>query len=209
MSEDRRNRIKFLAADRGLTIAELAVQCGLQPHNVRRYARQEAQPRLEIAEKIAVTLKVPVDEVLGTQLGVIPSPLSISSSNRRIPVYGAAQGGVGFDITDCREPVDSIVAPSYLEGSMNAYAVLVVGDSMQPRFYAGETLFVHPGLPVKHNDWVVLQLQAGDEHHALVKQYINTSNGDVVLRQLNPEKELKFKKTDVIALHKITGTKFT
>ena len=211
MDDERRNRIKVLAAEKGLTIAELAVGIGVQPHTLRRYTRHEAQPRLELADKIADFFGCTREDVLGeTRAKVSPLPvLPPASQARNIPVYGAAQGGAGFDITDVTSPVDYIRAPEYLSGSSTAYAVLVVGDSMEPRFCAGETLFVHPGLPPRPGDDVVLQLRAGAETHSLVKRFVNKQNGGVIVKQLNPDREVRFDSDDVIAVHKIVGTKIT
>lgn len=204
---DRKNRIKVLAAERNLSVAELAKISGVQPHNLRRYARQEAQPRLEMAQKIAAALQVSLDDVMGTSLGKPQTAAPASTPAGRIPVFGAAQGGVGFDITDVSAPVDYIIAPDYLAGSSSAYAVLVTGDSMEPRFYAGETLFVHPGLPVRSGDDVVIQMKAQEETHAVVKRFVRRSNGDLICEQFNPAVEVRFKADNAIAVHKVVGTK--
>jgi len=206
---DRRNRIRVLAAERGMTIAELAARVGMQPHTLRRYTRHEAEPKLEIAEKIASILGVSIDEVLGTAIATIKvnDGISQSRTGRRIPVFGAAQGGVGFDISQVDTPVDSIIAPEYLDSCPDPYGVYVVGESMEPRFYAGEVLLVHPGKPIRAGDWVVVQFRAGPETHAIVKRFLRSSNGHVTLEQLNPAKELRFDRTEVIAVHKIVGTK--
>jgi phage repressor protein C with HTH and peptisase S24 domain len=209
-TENRRNRIRFLAAERGLTIAELAVQIGMQPHTLRRYTRHEAEPKLEIAEKVAEVLGVSIDDVLGTEIGTVKMEEVVASNNkngRRIPVYGAAQGGVGFDITQVDTPVDSIIAPEYLDSCPDPYGVYVVGESMEPRFFAGEILLVHPGKPVRTGDWVVVQFRAGPETHAIVKRFVRAANGHVVLQQLNPDKELRYDRADIVAIHKVVGTK--
>ncbi len=56
MSSERKNRIKILAAQADMSIPALAEKVDVQPHTIRRYTRQEAQPRIELAEKIAVRI---------------------------------------------------------------------------------------------------------------------------------------------------------
>ena len=65
---DRKNQIRVLAAKNEISIAKLAVEVGVRPHTLRRYTRHDAEPRLELCEKIAEFLGVSVAEVLGTEI---------------------------------------------------------------------------------------------------------------------------------------------
>ena len=40
----------------------------MQPHTLRRYTRHEAEPKLELAEKLAQFFDVSVSDVLGTEI---------------------------------------------------------------------------------------------------------------------------------------------
>ena len=44
--------------------------------------------------------------------------------------------------------IDIVPPPASLAGVPNAYAVYVVGASMEPRYYQGELVMIHPGKPV-------------------------------------------------------------
>lgn len=199
----RRNRIRLLAAERGLTIAELAIAIEMQPHTLRRYSRHEAEPKIEIAEKIANYFGVSRDYVIGDETDIKPLPRQ--PNGQKIPVYGAAQGGAGFDVTDVATPVDMLPTPHYVANANDAYGVFVVGESMEPRFIEGEIVIVHPGKPARRGDWCVVQLRAGDEQHAIVKRFKSMSNDHIILEQLNPVREIRHPREDVIALHKIVG----
>jgi len=205
---ERRNKIRILAAERNLSVAELAKLSGVQPHNLRRYARQEAQPRIEIANKIAEALNVSLDEVMGTNLGSAPMSAP-PPTHRTIPVYGAAQGGVGHDITDVSAPIDHIAAPDWIAGNPNAYAVIVTGDSMEPRFFAGETLFIHPGLPPKPGDDVIVQLDNGSSSQAVVKRLTRRTAAKLICEQFNPPTDVQFDATEVKSVHRVVGAKYT
>lgn len=65
---NRKNQIRRLAAENNITIAKLAVEVGVQPHTLRRYTRHEAEPKLELAEKLAQFFDVSVANVLGTEI---------------------------------------------------------------------------------------------------------------------------------------------
>ncbi len=200
----RQNRIAVLAAERSMSVSELARRAGVQPHNLRRYTRQEAQPRLELAEKIAAALGVTVNDVLGTQIENGPASVV---PGRKLPVYGSAQGGAGFDITDVSSPIDYMTCPADLMESMDAYAVMVAGDSMEPRFRAGETVIVQPGLPVRSGDDVVIQIEDGDQIYAVVKRFDRRSDDHIKCVQFNPAEELSFRQSAVLKIDRVVGTR--
>ena len=88
----------------------------------------------------------------------------------------------------------------------NAYAVFVSGDSMEPRYLPGETVYVHPGKPVRKGHFVVVQI-AGDTDDApprgFVKKFVGWIGSRLVLEQYNPPGEIEFDKADVISVHRI------
>ena len=201
----RRNRIKILCAQHDLSVAELAKKINMQPAALRRYTRQEAQPKLELAQQIADMLNVVVDDVLGVKIG----SKKIEVAKRQMPLYGAVQGGIGHDITDLSDAIDMIDTPSWLASVPDAYAVFVTGTSMQPRFNPREICYVHPGRPYREGDYVVVQLSANGSRHAIVKQFVELTDTHVVLRQHNPNRRLKYECDQVVAIHVVVGTYFS
>jgi phage repressor protein C with HTH and peptisase S24 domain len=204
------NRIKILCAENGISVAELANKIDMKAHALRRYTRlrpdgqQEAQPSIKLAQLIADTLKVPIDKVVGIDLG---TDTKIKTA-QKMPLYGAAEGGIGFDITDVREPVDAIDTPSWLAAVPDAYAVYVSGTSMEPRFRPGEIVYVHPGRPHRKGDYVVVQLTAAGADHAIVKQFVEVTDKCIVLRQHKPDREVTRLRNEVTAIHTIVGSFF-
>ena len=209
-----RNNIKRLCAENEVSISELARRLEMKPHTLRRYTRvrpdgeQEAQPSVELATKIADTLGVTVDKVLGVDLGIASG--AGQREVKTMPLYGAVQGGsVGFDITDVTEPIDAIDTPSWLSSVPDAYAVFVTGTSMTPRFNPREVVYVHPHRPYREGDCVVVQLAANGRTHAIVKQFVEITDTHVVLRQHNPDRELRHKLDEVSAIHTIVGSYYS
>ena len=200
----RQNRIKILCAQHNLSVAELAKKIDMQPAALRRYTRQEAQPKLELAQQIADTLNVAVDNVLGVKIG----SEKIEVAKRQMPLYGAVQGGIGHDITDLSDAIDAIDTPSWLASVPDAYAVFVTGTSMQPRFNPREICYVHPGRPYREGDYVVVQLSANGSTHAIVKKFVELTDTHVVLTQHNPDRELKYGREQVAAIHVVVGSYF-
>ena len=130
---------------------------------------------------------------------------------RRLPVVGRAVGAnIGADevLEITEEPVDQVSCPESLENVPGAYAVRVVGSSMEPRYFAGELLYVHPWRPPSRGSWVLVQVKNPAGHHLLgyVKQFISMTPTRLILRQLNPDMEIEFERSDVEVIHRIVGS---
>jgi len=206
-----RNSIKRLCAENDMSVSELARRINMQPHALRRYTRvredgnQEAQPSIELAQKIADAIGVSIDQVIGVDLGI--AARQGNKEVRKMPLYGAVQGGeVGFDITDVDQPIDTIDTPSYLVSVEDAYAVFVTGNSMEPRYMAREVVYVHPHRPYRQGDYVVVQLRANGSTHAIVKRFVELTDTHVILSQHNPDREIRHPRENVAAIHTIVGT---
>lgn len=93
-------------------------------------------------------------------------------------------------------------APSGV-GSPSAYGVRVAGDSMSPRYFDGELVYVDPDRMPRRGDFVVVQVMM-DEHSApwgYVKQFVRRNTNELVLSQYNPSKELVFPNQAVVSVH--------
>jgi phage repressor protein C with HTH and peptisase S24 domain len=123
-----------------------------------------------------------------------------------IPVYGQARGGKDGQFVLNGNKVADIIAPPHLASVPNAFAVYIVGDSMEPRYFAGEAVFVNPGLPVRKGDFVIVQIKPeheGDPPDAYVKRFVSMDNRMLRLEQYKPKKSLNFSALDVISVHRI------
>jgi phage repressor protein C with HTH and peptisase S24 domain len=132
----------------------------------------------------------------------VGGPARFASS---IPAYGQAVGGKDGEFILNGNRIVDILAPPSLQGVPDAYAVYVVGDSMEPRYFAGEAVFVNPRLPVRRGDFVVAQIAAGEGEppHAYVKRFTARDARHLRLEQFNPRKPLEFPVARVISVHRI------
>ena len=123
----------------------------------------------------------------------------------RIPLYGQAVGGADGQFPLNGSLITEVAAPPSLAGVTGAYAVMVVGTSMEPRYFAGEAVFVNPRLPVRVGDFVVAQIAAdeGEPPLAYVKRYVGQNEKAIRLEQLNPPKKLGFAADRVVSIHRI------
>jgi SOS-response transcriptional repressor LexA len=132
--------------------------------------------------------------------GHTPMPMAGS-----VPIFGVARGGEDGKFVLNGNKIADILAPPKLASVPDAYAVYVVGDSMEPRYFSGEALFVHPRLPVRQGDFVVAQIAAdeGEPPEAYVKRFISLDDKLLRLEQFNPRKIMKFPARRVVSLHRI------
>jgi len=126
-------------------------------------------------------------------------------SERHLPVYGQAVGGIDGEFPINGSSLYSVLCPPQLSEISGAYAVSISGDSMYPRYEDGEIAFVDPTRRVKKGDYVIAQIAAGEEAIPLayVKKFIRHNAGGLVLEQFNPAKELHFPHEKVVSVHYI------
>ncbi|AGF74852.1 putative phage repressor [Bartonella australis AUST/NH1] len=122
---------------------------------------------------------------------------------KRIPVYGQAVAGVDGDFALNGNVLFEVLCPPQLQKVNDAYGVIVSGDSMSPRYFDGEIVYIDPHRRLKRGDFVVAQILI-DEHsipHAFVKRFCKHNAEELVLEQFNPPKELRFPHDKVISVH--------
>jgi phage repressor protein C with HTH and peptisase S24 domain len=152
---------------------------------------------------------------LGGGSGIAAAPPAVPPRNaeiggparfgEKIPAYGQAVGGRDGEFILNGNRIVDVLAPPSLQGVPDAYAVYVVGDSMEPRYFAGEAVFVNPRLPVRRGDFVVAQIavEDGEPPHAYIKRFVARDARLLRLEQFNPRKALEFPVGRVISVHRI------
>ena len=194
-----KNRINQLCNKTGMSGSELGRRLGLQPHTIRRYLRNETQPKPELASQIAEIFGCSIEHVVGSGQDEAPN-------FGHIALYGAAQGGIGADITDMQQVIDHVERPSLLRSSPSAYAVICAGESMEPRYFAGDILFCNPSRSYRKYDFVVVQTIQDQKLYAQVKRYISADDSHVTFQQLNPDSYFQIDKHNITAVHFIAGS---
>ena len=127
----------------------------------------------------------------------------IEHGERDLPVYGSARGGFGGEEIRLDQVIGYAVRPHHLKGVKDAVAVIIVGESMEPRYLAGEVIFIDPRLPVRPRDFVLVELSG---HRALVKRLVRISDQFVEIEQLNPAGRRKLPRAEVTGVFRIVGS---
>lgn len=117
----------------------------------------------------------------GRDNALIPIKVPVSKD---LPVVGGARGGGNTMIFDQNAPIDWVQRPPQLIGVSEAFAVYVVGDSMTPKYKAGDCLWCHPNLPLQSGRCVVIEFTDGT---AIVKQLLAADDRRLRVREYYPE----------------------
>lgn len=213
---DVRELVRTAIHDKGLSMKGVSERIGKNHAYIKQYLGGKPEH-----------LPEDVREVLGPLLNLDPNQLRTDRPGQvaikqnpyvklppidprdKIPVMGIGEGGQrGWSIWN-GEIVDYIQRPASLQNCPNGYAVYVVGSSMEPRYIAGETIYVHPGRPVTAGNFVLVQLKPtadGEPPAALIKRLVRKTGLKYVLEQFNPAETFDIPIGDVVSIHKIVGS---
>ena len=120
-----------------------------------------------------------VAEVLSSEVG---DPVALKGM-KLLPVVGEVKGGDDGYLEEFQYPVghgEGFI--EYPTADPNAYALRVRGDSMHPRYRAGEFAVVEPGITWQEGDDVVVCFLNGKK---MLKQLNWSRDGEVQLLSIN------------------------
>lgn len=105
-----------------------------------------------------------------------------------LPIYASVRGGAIDDsVLVSPEPIDYVKRPEPLARAKNGYGLYIVGDSMEPAFRQGDLALIHPNIPPKAGDEVVVCSQdVNGEHYAIIKLLTKVTATTWHLKQYNP-----------------------
>src|SRR5260370_8095669 len=208
-----RNTIVARVAELGLSLSELSLKVGKNHAYFQQFIKRGVPNRLpeEVRGRVAeilgldeLALRQPTATHLRFMLTGEPQ-VPIRGATGWIPVYGHAVGGKDGEFVLSGNQVSEVLAPPSLLHVRDAYAVYVVGDTMEPRYFAGETVFVNPRLPISRGSFVVAQISKAEEPEprAYLNRFLSHPGKLLTLEQYNPKKVLEFPASTVVAIHRI------
>ncbi len=199
---DMINSIAPLFIERGIDPTEFYALAGAPPPSeyVVTAAPAVAAPRASDSATIsAIDGLAPFHPIVVAQPGEL---------RKGLPVLGVAACGNGddgdFELNG--QVIDRVAYPPALVAVKDAYGLYASGSSMEPRYFPGELVYVHPHQPPRTGDFVVVQLRPkhdGAAVRAMIKQLVRRSGSYVELRQYNPAKTFTVDLAEVLAIHKI------
>jgi phage repressor protein C with HTH and peptisase S24 domain len=217
-------RLMKILEERGIKAASASRAAGVHHDTIRMMGLGRRQSYDKIV-KIAASLGISVEALTGqSALAANDSshdrkvvelrlqPPRMRDLPRDVPVmgvtFGHEQKGHGFDEyfnMIGSEPIDYVRRPPAIAAKRGVYALTILGTSMEPRFRAGELIYVDPDTPPKIGDDVVVQIRNGEDRVAgsVIKTLIRRTADKLLLEQYSPASTFELMRTRVVAIHRV------
>lgn len=201
--------LRQLREARGLTQVQLAEGLGKSQSEIARLERGERRMTVDWAIRLAPLLGIEprqlFDELTGPSTGAVrrsDQPSEPPAPPGLIPIMGSARGGAEQQMFLEDGPIGHTARPANLANVRQAYAIYVVGDSMEPRYEQGWLLHVNPFKPLKRGRDVVV---VKNDQSVLIKRFEGWTEEELVLFQLNPQGEIRLRRADIRSCHLVVG----
>lgn len=214
MRDDRAARLREARSDAGYRSARAAafahdwVESTYRSHEngTRPYDEKDAT-RYSKAFQVAVSWLYhgrgkKSDAAAHAPASEVSPPERTQTSGRLLPVVGVAAASDRGRYILTSQVVERVPAPPGLDLVEDAYAVYVQNDSMEPRYFAGEILYIHPGKPVRRGDFILIQIEhENGDIEPLVKRLVGETADAYELEQYNPPRKFSVERRQVRAVH--------
>lgn len=216
-------RIKAVRTERKLSLEAIAARVGVRYQTIQDLengASRGTKHLLKIASALGVraqwleTGHGPKEDAQPDSAhfkgALTPSrTLPSSETHEMLEVRGMAEGGPdGWNLWN-GDVIQYIARPANLIGVNGAYAVYILGTSMEPRYNQGELAHIHPSKPVTPGCFVLVQKKpktAGEPPYAVIKRLVRRSGSKIVLASLSPAREFEIKADEVLSMHRVVGS---
>ena len=199
---------QILDSSRHLTQRGLAERMGLDPAavnrmlNGRRGIMAEEIPVIEayLGQRLDLGAEVSASPVRPRGLSdvpqadmAMPSPPALPDTMSPVPVRDMQGGDAAIDWT-ARHPAQA--------GIRQAFALYMPDDSMSPRYFAGEIIYVHPHRPAVPAQDVVVVTHVGVFS---VCRLLSADAQVLRVQTFNPASEATIARSDVAGVYAIVG----
>lgn len=165
---------------RGVRDADVALAAGIPKSTFTEWKKGRSQPKLEKLQKIAGFFDVPVSYFFD-QIDDTPKPST--DHTHWIPVLGRVAAGIPAEM------VEDVIDYEEIDDSVGeAFALVIAGDSMEPKLSRGDVVIVRRQEDVESGDVAVVAVNGSD---ATCKKIVKREDG-VLLVPLNPSFDPQF-----------------
>ena len=177
------DRIKFLRKERGMSQEELATLLKTTKQAIYKYENNiVTNIPMDKIERISNLFNVSPSYIMGWE----DSTFAVQDINTRIPVFGSVAAGIPIEAITDIEDYEEITEDLARTGEFAA--LRIKGNSMEPKFSAGDVVIVRLQETADNGD-IAIVLVNGDE--ATCKKIKRTPEG-VMLISTNPAYEPMF-----------------
>jgi phage repressor protein C with HTH and peptisase S24 domain len=213
-------RLKARRTELGLSQAELAASAGMSQQGVVSIEGGDVQRPRRLIE-LAEVLQVSVDWLLnGTgkpgaarpgdrapaSVRLAPETDQIALGTKDVPIMGTSVGGRDGEFYLNGETLDYARRLPGISRNKNVFGVHVEGDSMTPKFEAGELVYASPGRPPAPGDYIIVELTPTSGERAgpaYIKRLVRRTGNRLVCEQFNPAGSVEYDAREVKAIYRI------
>lgn len=130
------------------------------------------------------------------------TPDIFNAYNTNLPILGRAQGGPEGNMVLDQGAIDWTWRPASLDHVEDAFAIFVTGSSMEPRYFSGDIVYVHPKKAIRRGRHVLIETTC---HNGFIKRFEKWTDDNLVLHQYNPDKEMILPRSDVLRVMLVVG----
>ncbi len=198
-----RSRFRQARQAKQLTQAAVAAALKISQSAVAQWESGRSFPSTGLATQI--------ERLLGVEVGAAGDGQHARRAphkQARLPIVGLPAPGDDERIIMDGSTRGEIAAPPQLENVPGATAVYVRGRSMEPRYYQGEVVYLHPGRPPNPGDFVMVTLKEPNHpaHIGYIRQYLGEDLVHIHLGTLNPKKKHLIARQNLVGMATIVGS---
>lgn len=210
------NNLRKIRQNKDLTLDAAAKMAGTSNQHLSRLESGKSRLNVDWIEKFSEIYSVEPGEILSKGRSqkqdsnkksmlndsTIGSREKVSFGPDTIPLLGTANGSGDAIIINFDEEISRIMRHPNQANVKLAYAVIVYGDSMSPRFKHGEKAYINGDRePIKDQDCIIDM----NDGTAYIKTFLRKTDKEIICEQINPHKEFRRPIKDVKTLHVISG----
>jgi transcriptional regulator with XRE-family HTH domain len=205
MSETFGSRLRKAREQKSLTQVELAESLGVSQSAVAQWESGRSSPGAATASQLQKLLGIDPPEAGGGERVLTWRPFG---RRPRLPVVGSPAPGDEERILIDAIARGEVLAPPQLEGIEGAKAVYVRGRRMEPRYYAGEIVYLNPNRPPNPGDFIFLTVREPSFRAGVgyIRQFAGADLVSVRVCTINPKREELFPRQAVIEIATIVGS---
>lgn len=183
-------------------MAALSRLIGKSPTYIFSYMKKEIPHKMPLETRQALARALGKDYSFAEDPDKKPTPGF--AYNQTVPVYGFASGTNSALALNDGAIIDYMPRHNPAMGNDGFY-MIVVGDSMEPRYEQGERVAVSRVMPPKKGKDCVIEFIDGT---AVIKRFINMTEKEIVCEQINPAKRLTYSRPEIVKVYAVVGHEF-
>lgn len=204
----RGEALKQARLAKGLRLREVADAMD-PPVSTQAVSNWEAGQSITMPNLIGVCLFLEIDPIAANEGRLVPkenpgladpdatTPQRVpfpQTGPRDIEVRGVTVGGDDADFYFNGQVVNMAARPNGIRNARDVFALVVVGESVSPRYFPGEIVYCQK-VPAVPGDYVVIEMYPERDESAgksFIKRLVQRKGATLICQQHNPDKTLEF-----------------